>query len=168
MDSTHTERDNEIIGENTPRFHIEHWIAPSRLHEDIKAFVKRGDFDGITNVTAIGLFSSKYGIFVNPSPSIRTVEVSGNCSDIFYEKEKFYDVPEDIKELDRLNGKRSPDYYTHTDRLDNITVREAKEVLQYVLDKSNGEKIEPIDAEEMYNFIRDIRYGYTNSSGKSR
>ncbi len=149
------EKDNEIIGKKTPRYLIGNFYGPSRFDEDIKAFSIFGDFDGLKNVTATGLFSTKYGIFVKPSINIRVKE-----GDIARKIDIFILGKIQIKpECENLEGPLGPGayYFPNSKKIDNISYVEAEEVLKYVINKSNGKEIIPISVDEMYSVIENIR-----------
>lgn len=148
------EKDNQIIGENTARYNI--GIYNKSFDDDIKAFSLFGDFDGLKNVTATGLFSTTYGIFVSPSIYIYTKD--GGIS-----KRIDIDILGKIKikpEYEKFEGPLGPGayYFPDSKKIDDISYDEAEEVLKYVIKKSNGKKIIPISVDELYSVITSIRF----------
>ena len=156
------ERDDKIIGEKTHRFYIGNYTSPKRLGEDIKVFSRFGYYGEIKNVTGYGLFSSKYGILVEPSLNLIFSQGDPNNHDYIsdagtlsvgfrgemklkpgYEKCQIY----------------GPGAYYYPDQkvISDIKYTEALEVLKYAIEKSNGEIIEPITPEELYDVVSKVR-----------
>ncbi len=156
------ERDNQIIGEKTPRYLIGNYINHSRLGEDIKVFAKHGDYGDLKNVTAYGLFSSKYGIFVEPSLNLRFnqgrveenqyIENAGTLAVGF-----MGDM--ELKPGFEEGSLYSPGayYYPNQKWLNDIKYEEVEEVLNYVIKKANGNDIEAISSEELFEVLSKIR-----------
>ncbi len=156
------ERDDAIIGRNTPRYYIGNYINPRRLGEDIKVFSKFGDYGDITNVTGYGLFSSKYGVFVEPSINVsftqgaisenRYITDAGTLSVGFSGEMKLKPGYEE----GYVYGPGAY-YYPDAKSIGNISYKEAEEVLKYAIEKSNGGELKPVSPEELYSVISNIR-----------
>lgn len=157
------ERDDEIIGEGTPRYFVGNYLRKSVVDDDIKVFAVMGDFDGLKNVTAYGLFSTEHGIFVEPTLNLKFrqgsvsdytfIEDAGTLSIAFigkYEKNPNY--------IPGIDDSRI--YYTGDKIIDNIDYQEVSAVLDRAIAMSNADEITPLTAEQMYDMVSYIReYG---------
>ena len=156
------ERDNDIIGKNTPRYYIGNYISPKRLGEDIKVFSKFGDYGNIKNVTGYGLFSSKYGILVEPSLDLMfsqgRVEENEYITDAGTLSVGFTGEMK-LKPGYEEGVIYGPGAYHYPDQkcIGDITYSEVEEVLKYAIEKSNGDTIEPITPEELYDVVSKVR-----------
>lgn len=160
LNATEKANDDLIIGQRTPRYYIGNYISPKRLGEDIKAYSLFGDYDGLQNVTATGLFSSSHGVFVSPSIHLRLSQPNEDY--ITSAGELLYADPGKMELRPEYAGTEGPHgpgayYYPNAKKLGNITVEEASEVLAYALQKSKEGTLEPISVEEMASYIASRR-----------
>ena len=161
--------DDSYIGKGTDRFYIRPFFV-GQGGDDIKGFSVIGEEDGWKNWQKVGIYSSTYGVLVEPSRHIRardmdfgrncTLEIDdGGTIDDYKEAERRALDDPYFKQNTLLEQSRVLDYLYKQCKSRHVVPHVAYGEIQAFLDArlANGARLTPATYEELFTFIKERR-----------